>query len=56
MKKLLGWAVQGETALLRKMVEMLEMKTRERKEGNVILLFAITDPPVFQEAGTNQVR
>lgn len=51
-KEFLGWAVQYRTIPSQKIVPVQKAKKRERKKESSISIFAIRDPPVLQEVGT----
>lgn len=48
--------MQGETAPLQNMMELMEAKMGGREKRNFIYMFAITAPLLLREAGTDQVR
>lgn len=48
--------MQGETAPSRKIVEVHGAKVERPEKGNLVLILAITDPPLLQKVGTEQIR
>lgn len=56
IKTFLGCFVQSERAPSRKMTKVLKAEKGGRKTENFVLNFAITDPSLFRESGSKQVR
>lgn len=54
MKTFFDWDVQGETIPPWEIANALKAEMRGRKKGNFISIFAITNPPVLRDAGTEQ--